>query len=100
MYVLDVGYHEGLKITDQIPAGHSAVGNYLEDNREFAVRMGPGTYTKDQPVTVNSSGQVIAVPAAAGTYPIIGYSQDDATIASGEVDFIRIRTRQSSITNS
>ncbi|MEN1361328.1 hypothetical protein AAIH09_31885, partial [Pseudomonas aeruginosa] len=30
LYVLDSAYHEGLGITDQIPAGHSAVGNYLE----------------------------------------------------------------------
>lgn len=98
LYIIDAGYHEGLGITDAIPADHSAVGNYVEEGREFAVRMGPGTYTKDQPITVNASGQAIAVPTTAGTYQIIGYSQDDATIASGATDFIRIRIRASSVT--
>lgn len=95
MYVLDSGYHEGLGITDQIPAGHSGVGNYLEEAREFAVRVAAGAYKKDQPITV-IAGQAAAVPAAAGTYQVIGYCQDDVTTTA--VDFIRIRVRASSVT--
>lgn len=95
MYVLDSAYHEGLKITDQIPSGHSAIGNYLEEGREFAVRVPAGTYTKDQPITV-IAGQAAAVPATAGTYKIIGYSQDAVTTTA--VDFIRIRVRADSVT--
>lgn len=98
MYVVSAAEHQGLGIADQIPAGVSAVGHYLEEGREFAVRMGPGTYTKDQPITVNASGLAVAIPAAAGTYQVIGYSQDDATIGAGETDFIRIRARASSVT--
>ncbi|MFQ1062157.1 hypothetical protein [Bordetella trematum] len=100
MYVINPAYSQGLGITDPVPAGDSAVGEYVEESRELAVRVGPGTYTKDQPITVNATGQAIAVPATAGTYTIIGYSQDDATIASGTTDFIRIRVRASAVTVS
>ncbi len=96
MYIIDCAHHEGLGIEDQIPADHSAIGNYLEEGREFAVRMAAGTYTKDQAVTVSASGLAIPVPATSGTYDVIGYIQDDVTTAA--VDFIRIRTRASSVT--
>jgi len=95
LYVLDAAHHEGLGITDQIPSGHSAIGNYLEEGREFAVRMAAGTYTKDQPVTVNSSGLAAAIPGSAGTYQVIGYIQDAVTLSA--TDFVRIRVRASSI---
>lgn len=98
LYVLDSAYHEGLDITDPIPEGHSAVGNYLEEGREFAVRMAAGAYTKDQPVTVSAAGLAIPVPAAAGTYKVIGYIQD--TVTTTAVDFIRIRVRADSVTVS
>lgn len=98
MYIIDAAHHEGLGIADQIPADHSAIGNYLEEGREFAVRMAAGTYKKDQAVTVSSGGLAIALPTAAGTYPVIGYIQDEVTTAG--VDFIRIRVRASSVTVS
>ena len=97
MYVVDSAYHEGLGITDQIPSGHSAIGNYLEEGREFAVRVAAGAYKKDQPITV-VSGLAAAVPTSAGTYQIIGFCQDDVTTTA--VDFIRIRIRASSVTVS
>lgn len=96
LYVLDSAYHEGLGITDQIPEGHSAVGNYLEEGREFAVRMAAGAYVKDQAVTVSAAGLAVPVPAGAGTYKVIGYIQD--TVTTTEVDFIRIRVRADSVT--
>lgn len=96
VYIIDCAYHEGLGITGQIPAGHSAIGNYLEEGREFAVRMAAGTYTKDQPVTVSAAGLAVAIPSADGDYGVIGYIQDDVTTTA--VDFIRIRARASSVT--
>lgn len=98
MYVIDAAHHEGLDIRDAVPSGHSAIGNYVEEGRELAVLMAEGTYTKDQAITVSSTGRAIPVPTAAGTYSVIGYSQDAATIATGETDFIRIRIRASSVT--
>lgn len=98
MYVLDVAYSEGLTIRDAVPADHSGVGNYVEEGREFAVLVGPGTYVKDQPITVLNTGRAGAVPGTAGTYQVIAYSQDDAVIAGGTTDFLRVRTRASSVT--
>ena len=98
MYVLDAAHHEGLTINDQVPSGHSGIGNYLEEGREFAVRMAAGTYTKDQPVTVSATGLAIPLPTAAGTYKVIGYIQDD--VVTTAADFIRIRVRADSVTVS
>lgn len=98
VYVLDPAYSQGLEIRDAVPVDDSGVGNYVEEGREFAVLMGPGTYTKDQPITILATGRAGAVPVGAGTYAIVGFSQDDATIASGETDFIRIRIRAGSVT--
>lgn len=93
LYVVDCGYHEGLAIADQIPAGHSAVGNYVEEGREFAVRVAAGSYVKDQPIGVGAGGLAVAAGAGAS---VIGYCQDTVTLA--DVDFIRIRIR--SFTNA
>lgn len=90
MYVIDCAYHEGLTITEAVPAGHSAVGNYVEEGRELAILMPAGTYTKDQPITLGANGQGAAATEGAD---VLGYSQDDATIASGQTDFIRVRIR-------
>lgn len=100
LYVVNPACSQGLSIADAVPAGDSAVGEYVEEARELAVRVGPGTYKKDQPITVSATGQAIAVPATAGTYTIVGYSQDDAVIAAGTTDFIRIRVRASAVTVS
>ncbi|WP_223146179.1 hypothetical protein [Pusillimonas sp. ANT_WB101] len=86
LYVIDVAYHEGLTITDVVPAGHSAIGNYVEEGREFAVYVAAGTYKKDDPIYVGANGQA----APSGTN-IIGFSQDDVVL--GADDYIRIRCR-------
>ncbi len=93
LYVIGCAEHEGLGILDAVPQGHSAIGGYLEEGREFAVRMGAGTYRKDQPVTLNASGQVIAIPAGAGTYPVLGYVQENDPVTLTAADFIRIRAK-------
>jgi len=88
LYVIDAAHHEGLTITDTIPAGHSAIGNYVEDGRELAVLAVAGSYKKDQPISVGSNGQAVG-----GSTNIIGFCQDDASFA--EADFIRVRMRSS-----
>lgn len=99
-YVLDEAAHEGLGCMDQIPADHSAIGNYLENDREFAARMVAGTYRKDQSVYVNATGQVTLVPAGAGTYRAIGYVQEQDEVTTTAVDLIRIRVQFHTVTNS
>lgn len=91
MYVLEVGYHQGLGIRDPIPLGDSAVGNYIEEGREFAALVGPGTYAKDTPLTLGTDGR--AAIATEGNN-VFAYSQDAVVIAAGATDYIRIRIRK------
>ena len=91
LYVIDCAYHEGLGVRDAVPAGHSGVGNYVEEGRELAILVPAGTYTKDQPITLGADGMGAA--AADDTDTVLGYCQDDAVIAADTTDFIRIRFR-------
>lgn len=100
LYVLHPATHEGLGVTDQIPATSVAVGEYIEEGRELAFRVATGSYTKDQALTINSSGVAGAVPATPGAYAVVGYSQDDLTVGSGATDFLRVRIRAGSVTVS
>ncbi|MEP9179744.1 hypothetical protein ABKT77_13325 [Enterobacter cloacae] len=91
LYIIDVAYHQGLKITEAVPAGDSAVGNYVEEGRELALLCVAGTYAKDDPIKLGENGQ--GAIADSDTDTVLGYSQDDATIATGATDFIRVRFR-------
>lgn len=91
LYIIDVGYHQGLTITESIPAGDSAVGNYVEEGRELALRCLPGAYKKDSPIKLGTAGQFTL--ATSDTDSVIGYSQDEYTIAASTTDFIRVRMR-------
>lgn len=91
IYIIDVAYHQGLNITKAVPAGDSAVGNYVEEGRELALRCVPGTYEKDSPIKLGTNGNFTL--ATDDTDSVIGYSQDEATIAASTFDFIRVRTR-------
>ncbi len=91
VYVINSAYHQGLGIRDVVPAGDSAVGDYVEEGRELAVLCPAGTYKKDAPIKIGASGQ--GAIATSDTDTVIGYSQDEAMIASGQTDFIRVRMR-------
>ena len=91
LYIIDCAYHQGLGIRDVIPEGDSAVGNYVEEGRELALLCVPGAYKKDSPIKLGAAGQFTL--ATDDTDAVIGYSQDEATIAAGTTDFIRVRMR-------
>lgn len=91
IYIIDCAYHQGLGIRDVIPEGDSAVGNYVEEGRELALLCVPGAYKKDSPIKLGAAGQFTL--ATDDTDAVIGYSQDEATIAAGATDFIRVRMR-------
>lgn len=92
MYVMGAAEHQGLDIMTAVPLNDSGVGNYLEEGREFAVRMAASTaVVKDQPITVSSAGY--AVVGVEGSANIIGYSQETVTLPAGSDDFVRIRAR-------
>ncbi|WP_318356726.1 hypothetical protein [Enterobacter sp.] len=91
LYIIDCAYHQGLGIRDAVPEGDSAVGNYVEEGRELALLCVPGAYKKDSPIKLGAAGQFTL--AVDDTDAVIGYSQDEATIAAGATDFIRVRMR-------
>ncbi|EEN6053308.1 hypothetical protein G5W59_004776, partial [Salmonella enterica subsp. enterica] len=91
MYIIDCAYHQGLGIRDAVPAGDSAVGNYVEEGRELALLCVPGAYKKDSPIKLGAAGQFTL--ATGDTDSVIGYSQDEFTIAASTTDFIRVRMR-------
>lgn len=94
MYLIDVGHHQGLTVNEAIPADDSAIGNYWEENREFAVRFAASTaLVKDQPVTVTTGGLGLAAIEGAVGVTVIGYSQETVTLAAGSTDLIRIRAK-------
>ncbi|MES4614185.1 hypothetical protein V2154_16585 [Ewingella sp. CoE-038-23] len=91
IYIIDSAYHQGLNIREAVPVGDSAVGNYVEEGRELALLCMPGAYKKDSPIKLGANGQFTL--ATADTDSVIGYSQDEATIAASSTDFIRVRMR-------
>lgn len=91
VYVINSAYHQGLGIRDAVPAGDSVVGDYVEEARELVVLCPAGTYKKDSPIKIGANGQ--GAIATSDTDTVIGYSQDEAVIASGQTDFIRVRMR-------
>lgn len=91
LYIVETGYHQGLTVNEPIPEGDSAIGNYLEEGRELALRCVAGTYAKDDPIKLGTDGQF--TKATADTDSVIGYSQDEATIAANTTDLIRVRAR-------
>lgn len=72
MYIIDCAYHQGLGIRDAVPAGDSAVGNYVEEGRELALLCVPGAYKKDSPIKLGEAGQFTL--ATGDTDSVIGYS--------------------------
>lgn len=98
IYIIDCAYHQGLGILDAVPSGDSAVGNYVEEGRELALLCVAGAYKKDSPIKLGSNGQFTL--ATADTDSVIGYSQDEATIAASSTDFIRVRMRVGTVAAS
>ena len=89
VYVVNCAYHQGLSIRDAVPAGDSAVGDYVEEGRELAVLCPAGAYKKDSPIRIGANGQ--GALATDDTDTVIGYSQDEVTLTAA--DFIRVRMR-------
>lgn len=93
MYIIDAGHTQGLNVNEAIPADDSAIGNYWEEGREFAVRFAASTaIVKDDPITVTTGG--LGLKGVEGTNRIIGYAQETVTLPAGSTDLIRVRARQ------
>lgn len=75
LYIVNPAFHEGKTIADAIAAGETVVADYVEEGREFAMRVEAATYVKDQAIKL---GEVT-----------VAYCQEDVTLKN--VDFIRVR---------
>lgn len=75
LYIVNPAFHEGKTIADAIAAGETVVADYVEEGREFAMRVEAATYAKDQAIKLDEV--------------IVAYCQEDVTLEA--VDFIRVR---------
>ncbi|MCX8457475.1 hypothetical protein OTG61_03105 [Escherichia coli] len=75
LYIVNPAYHEGKGIGDAIAAGETVVADYVEEGREFAMRLDAGEYVKDQAIKL---GEVT-----------VAFCQENVTLE--DVDFVRVR---------
>ncbi|EOA3920102.1 hypothetical protein ACH18Q_001390 [Escherichia coli] len=75
LYIVNPAFHEGKTIADAIAEGETVVADYVEEGREFAMRVEAATYTKDKAIKL---GEVT-----------VAYCQEDVTLDAE--DFIRVR---------
>lgn len=92
MYVVHPARHEGGGIDDSIASGQSVVAEYVEENRELAIRVAAGTYAKDTPIKFGVAGAgAIGID---GTDKIIGFSQDAVVLAAAGLIRVRMCSTQ------
>ena len=91
LFVVNPAFHEGKTIADAIAANATVVADYVEQGREFALRVPAGTYTKGAAIALSATGvKLFTAPLGeAPADPIIAYCQEDVTLE--DVDFIRVR---------
>lgn len=75
LYIVNPAYHEGKGIGDAIAKGETVVADYVEQGREFAMRLDAGEYAKDQAIKL---GDVT-----------VAFCQENVTLEG--VDFVRVR---------
>ncbi|EFF2795810.1 hypothetical protein B7654_003760 [Escherichia coli] len=75
LYIVNPAYHEGKGIGDAIAAGETVVADYVEEGREFAMRLDAGEYVKDKAIKL---GDVT-----------VAFCQENVTLE--DVDFVRVR---------
>lgn len=75
LYIVNPAFHEGKTIADVIAEGETVVADYVEEGREFAMRVEAATYTKDQAIKLSEV--------------TVAYCQEDVTLEND--DFIRVR---------
>lgn len=90
IYVVNVDYLTGQRVAEPVPAGESAVGDYVEPGREFAMLVAGGTVVAfDSPLTPNATGGLRL--GVVGTDEIIAYSQEAYTVPAGAAQLVLVR---------
>lgn len=91
LFIVNPAFHEGKTIADAIAANATVVADYVEQGREFALRVPAATYTKGAAIALSATGiKLFTAPSGDDAAdPIIAYCQEDVTL--GAEDFIRVR---------
>lgn len=70
-YILNCDTIQGLGIDDPVAVGESGVGDYFEEGRAFAARVGVGAVlVKDTPLYLTAAGTLITTAVAEGDLPV------------------------------
>ncbi len=90
LFIVNPAFHEGKTIADEIAKDATVVADYVEQGREFALRVPAGEYKKGAAIALSATGvKLFAAPESGAADPIIAYCQEDVTLEG--VDFIRVR---------
>ncbi|HHW1190240.1 TPA: hypothetical protein ACUSZX_002908 [Escherichia coli] len=89
LYVAMPAYHQGKGIGDKIAKDEMMVADYMEEGREFAIRLPAGAYVKDAAITIDATGFRLVNAEAETPEIAVAYCQENVTLE--EVDFIRVR---------
>ena len=90
LFIINVDYSSGQRAADAVAAGDSAVGDYVEEGREFAALVAGGTVLSfNSPLTPNATGGLRL--GVVGTDEIIAYSQEAYTVPAGAAQLVLVR---------
>ncbi|EFL9654162.1 hypothetical protein HZ31_000992 [Escherichia coli] len=91
LFIVNPAFHEGKTIADAIAANETVVADYVEQGREFALRVPAATYTKGAAIALSATGiKLFTAPGDdAAADPIIAYCQEDVKLEAE--DFVRVR---------
>lgn len=91
-YIINVDDLTGQNILTAVPAGESATGDYVEEARQFAALVAPGTVcVKDTPLKMNAAGILELGAAEAGE--VYAYSQEIYTVPASPATGSHVRIR-------
>lgn len=90
-YIINVDDLTGQNILTAVPAGESATGDYVEEGRQFAALVAPGTVCiKDTPLMLNGLG---ILTMAGEDDAVFAYSQEIYTVPATPATGSHVRVR-------
>lgn len=92
MYIVSVDDIIGETADTAVKAGESAVGDYVEQGRQFAALVAATTVLKkDSPLMLHATDGILIPYAVAAGNVIVAYSQEVYTIPAGSPALARVR---------
>jgi hypothetical protein len=95
LFVLQDNYLAMLGTDDAYQADETAPGMIPLDEQFFNCRFAASAaITKGDAIALAANGLLQKLPAAAGTYIVVGYADETVTLGAGGEDLIRVRFTQ------